>query len=151
MNFSVVVREGLTTGRTQVGLCSIMMCHIYHCPGAATMLERVSPQVVVLNPPEKLVIETLASGEYRQIYYSRNGNLFSPFPSAPFFVRVPDEFSNFHEIFVREPTTTNDLGVYEVELQLNFGQPQVSIIEFIVTPYSKPVANQMTHLLCALG
>ena len=139
MNLCVVVLEGSTTARTQVGLCSTIICCIYHCPGAVTKLERVSPQVVVLNTPEKLVIETLASGEYRQIYYYRNGNLFSPIPSAPFFVRVPDEFPNFHEIFVREPTTANDLGVYEVELQLKFGQSQVSDIEFIVTPYGKPV------------
>jgi len=110
-----------------------------HCPGASTTLERVSPQVIVLNPPEKLVIETQASGGYQQIYYSRNGHPFSPNPSDSFFAKVPDEFPNFHEIFVREPTTANDLGVYEVELQLKFGQSQVTDIEFIVTPYSKPV------------
>ena len=53
----------------------------------------------------------------------------------PFTVTL-QEFSNFFEIFVREPTTANDLGVYEVDLVLNVGS-QVPEVDFIVTPYSK--------------
>ena len=99
------------------------------------MLERISSQVIVLDPPEKLVIETRASGGYRQIDWTRNENPFTLTPGQPFTVTL-QEFPNFFEIFVREPTTVNDLGVYEVELLLNTG-PQVPELDFTVTPYSK--------------
>ena len=93
------------------------------------MLERVSPQFIVLDPPEKLVIETRASGGYGQFDWSRNGE---PFGTSPFIVTL-QEFPNFFEIFVREPTNTNDLGLYEAE-----AGPE---IDFTVTPYSKYICN----------
>ena len=99
------------------------------------MLERIFSQVIVLDPPEKLVIETRASGGYQQFDWSKNNNLFTPIQGQPFTVTL-QEFTNFFEIFVREPTTVNDLGVYEVELVLNTG-PQVPELDFTVTPYSK--------------
>ena len=89
------------------------------------MLERVSPRVIVLDPPEKLVIETRASGGYRQLDWQRNG---IPFGTSSFLVTL-QEFPNFFEIFVRAPTSASDLGVYEVEVG-----PEV---DFTVTPYSK--------------
>ena len=99
------------------------------------MLERISSQFIVLDPPEKLVIETRASGGYQQFDWMKNGNLFTLSPGRPFTVTL-QEFPNFFEIFVREPTTTNDLGVYEVDLVLHTG-PQVPEVDFTVTPYSK--------------
>ena len=102
------------------------------------MLERVSPQVIVLDPPEKLVIETRASGTYQMFDWQRNGNAFRTISNqgpSPFIVTL-QEFSNFFEIFVRDNTTANDLGVYEVDLILNTG-PQVQEVDFAVTPYSK--------------
>ena len=50
-----------------------------------------------------------------------------------------DEFSNFFESFVREPTTTDDLGVYEADLQIDvrIGQIQIPDLQFVVTIYSK--------------
>ena len=99
------------------------------------MLERISPEVFVLSPPEKLVIETRSSGGYREFYWTKNGNPFTLAQGQPFTVTL-QEFSNFFEIFVREPTTADDLGVYEVELIINTGS-QVPEIQFIVTPYSK--------------
>ena len=101
------------------------------------MLERVSQPVIVLDPPEKLVIETRASGGYQRFNWLRNGSLYSPSPSAPFYVVVPDEFANFFEVFSREPTTMDDLGVYEADLQLASGQPIVQNVEFVVTRYGK--------------
>ena len=105
------------------------------------MLERISPQVIVLSPPEKLVIETRASGGYRQFDWTRNGNAFrlAGTPGMSSFIVTLQEFSNFFEIFVREPTNASDLGVYEVELQLPVGQGQSQApeIDFAVTPYSK--------------
>ena len=101
------------------------------------MAERVSPRVIVLNPPEKLVLEARGSGGYRQVEWKRNGNVFTGALRQPFTVRVPDEFPNFFEIFVREPTNTNDLGVYEVDFFINTGQTQPPELDFAVTPYSK--------------
>ena len=99
------------------------------------MLEMVSPRVIVLDPPEKLVIETRASGGYRQFDWRKNANAFTTAPGQPFTVTL-QEFPNFFEIFVREPTSTNDLGVYWVEVVLNTG-PQAPQADFTVTPYSK--------------
>ena len=103
------------------------------------MLERVSPQIIVLDPPEKLVIETRASGGYQQFDWQRNGNVFTLTQGQPFTVAL-QEFPNFFEIFVRESTTANDLGVYEVELVLNVGVP-VPEVDFAVTRYSKYIYN----------
>ena len=89
------------------------------------MLERISTGVIVLDPPEKLVIETRASGGYQQFDWQRNGIAFG---TSPFIVTL-QEFPNFFEIYVREPTTANDLGVYEVEAGLE--------VQFTVTPYSE--------------
>ena len=61
-----------------------------------------------------------------------------PFGSSPFIVTL-QEFPNFLEIFVREPTTVNDLGVYEAELV--GGQPQVPEVDFTVTPYSEYIIS----------
>jgi len=71
--------------------------------GLCNTLERVSPQIIVLNPPEKLVIETRASGGYQHHDWIRNGN---PFGSSGFLV-TPQEFPNFVEIFVHEQSITN--------------------------------------------
>ena len=99
------------------------------------MLERISPQVIVLDPPEKLVIETRASGGYQQFDWTKNMNPFTQMQGQPFSVTL-QEFPNFFEIFVQDNTTTNDLGVYEVDLQIITG-PQVPEVDFTVTPYSK--------------
>ena len=96
-------------------------------------LERVSPQVIVLNPPEKLVIETRASGGYQWIDWTRNG---FPFGDPGFPVTL-QEFPNFIEIFVREPTTMDDLGVYEADLVIAPGQIQIPDLQFFVTEYGK--------------
>ena len=109
------------------------------------MLKRVSPRVIVLDPPEKLVIETRASGGYRQFDWTRNSHPFDLRPGQPFTVTL-QEFPNFFEIFVRDPTTTNDLGVYEVDLVLNTGQ--ASEIDFTVTPYSKYARVCMELHMC---
>ena len=106
--------------------------------GDALQLERVSSQVIILDPPEKLVLETRASGGYRRIRWMRNGSPASFVTRTdPFFTRVPEEFASFFEIFVREPTTARDLGVYRVNLQSTAGQTQAEEIVFYVTPYSK--------------
>ena len=96
-------------------------------------LERVSPKVIILNPPEKLVIETRASGGYQHYDWTRNGN---PAGTANFPATL-EEFSNFFEIFVREPTTTDDLGVFKADLTIAPGQAQAQDVEFCVVRYGE--------------
>ena len=67
--------------------------------------------------------------------WTKNENEFTLTPGQPFTVTL-QEFPNFFEIFVREPTTADDLGVYEVELSVGTGS-QVPEIQFAVTPYSE--------------
>ena len=112
--------------------------------GVTNTLERVSPQVIVLNPPEKLVIETRASGGYQQYDWTRND---VPFGTGSF-PAIIEEFSNFVEIFVREPTTTDDLGVYDVDLQIDvsIGQTQIPNLQFFVTRYGKNHNISIYHM-----
>ena len=113
--------------------------------GVTNTLERVSPGVIVLNPPEKLVIETRASGGYQHYDWTRNGE---PFGSAGFPV-TPQEFPNFVEIFVREPTTVDDLGVYEADLVITPWQTQIPDVDFLVTEYGKDhiIKNSVIELV----
>jgi len=110
--------------------------------GLTNTLERVSPRVIALNPPEKLVIETRSSGGYQLIDWLRNGNTFgsSGFPVTP------QEFPNFFETFVREPTTMDDLGVYVADLQIAVGQSQIPDVQFFVTRYGKDQNTSIYHV-----
>lgn len=68
-------------------------------------LERVSPKFIYLHPPKKLVIEVKATGRYSHILWQKNG--------AP----LTKKFPNFNKILVYEVKTSDDLGLYEVNLQ----------------------------------
>lgn len=119
--------------------------------GGTLKLERISPQVIVLKPPEKLVLETQASGGYQKIQWTRNGINMSRTRTDTFFVNLPNELVNFFEIFVRKPTMTRDLGVYRVNLQRSGGQILADEAVFYVTPYSKYGESCITVLLCQLS
>ena len=110
--------------------------------GLTNTLERISPQVIVLSPPEKLVMETRASGGYQHYDWTRNG---VPFGTGSFPATV-EEFPNFFEIFVREPTTTDDLGVYIADLAIVPGQTQAPDVEFVVTRYGKDHNTSSYHM-----
>ena len=56
------------------------------------------------------MIEVKASGGYHGINWNRDYNVLGT-SSAP---ALLSEFTHFFEIFVREPTTTSDYGIYEV-------------------------------------
>ena len=56
------------------------------------------------------MLEVSASGGYGGLVWSRDGNtLGTSAAPAPL-----SEFTNFFEIFVREPTTTSDYGIYDI-------------------------------------
>ena len=113
--------------------------------GDVLTISRVSPKAIILRPPEKLIIEVEATGRYEFISWSRNGNQFSNITTHQFFVRFPfafptsSELANYFEIFVREPSTESDFGVYEVRLDLldpnnqipvpNGGQIDIAVIQ----------------------
>ena len=71
--------------------------------------------IIILRPPDKLVLEVRAAGRYTFIEWIRNGFGFSFYPDSSFPVTL-QELPNFFEIFVREPTTRDDLGVFITEL-----------------------------------
>ena len=75
---------------------------------SAVFLERVSPEVILLRPPEKLVIEIKATGRYRNILWNKNG--------IPLTLQ-PQQFPNYNEILVYGTTTQDDFGLYEVGLR----------------------------------
>ena len=75
------------------------------------------------------MLEVSTSGGYSGIVWSRDGNPLGT-------IAVPaslSEFTNFFEIFVREPTTTSDYGAYDVVYS---GQGGVGI-EILVVPPGK--------------
>ena len=80
------------------------------------MLEAVSPVDQVLDPPEKLVIEVESSGGYfRHAWYMNDEEMY-PNGDMQFREATPEKFSEFFQVFVQDPTTTSDHGVYRVEL-----------------------------------
>ena len=81
--------------------------------------------IIILRPPDKLVLEVRATGRYTLIEWRRNGVRFSLYPGSSFPVTF-QEFPNFFEIFVRAPTTRDDLGVYSVTLS-----PTITTTDFI--------------------
>ena len=82
--------------------------------------EGVSPPVVFLTPPEKLVLEVRASGGYDFIAWSRVGDRS--------FRQSLSELVNFHEIFVRQPTTTSEYGTYEASYLLEVGETRILVV-----------------------
>ena len=98
--------------------------------GTPLTLEAVSPSTIILSPPEKLVLEVRATGQYNFIVWTRNGDQVS---TSGFPVSNTDNFAHFSEIYVNDMTTMDDLGVYDV--QLPGGASSISAadtVEFIV-------------------
>ena len=109
------------------------MCSSYSrflLPGNET-LTILGDSNVIIDPPEKLVLEVLASGAYAGLDWFKNGvsAVLNPtFPSGSEF------FPNFMEMYVMDPSnTTTDLGLYEVELLDAEINPRIT---FVVTSYS---------------
>ncbi len=87
--------------------------------GITLRIERVSPEVIILRPPEKLVIEVRVSGEYDVLFwYKVIAGTFIPGQMRP------QEFPNYFETFVRDNTTAEDEGLYIVEPQFKSGTTQ---------------------------
>ena len=75
----------------------------------------ILPDIIILRPPEKLVLEISNTGRYRFTSWARNGEL-AGIPSSgfqPFF----ESFAHFGEVYYAESTTMEDLGIYEATLE----------------------------------
>ena len=94
---------------------------------STVFLEKVSPEVIFLRPPEKLVVEIKATGRYWNIRWHKNG--------LPLTIQ-PQQFPNYNEILVYGTTTQDDLGLYEVVLHANpITQRNVpQELDFLVVP-----------------
>ena len=91
--------------------------------GNTIRIERVSPEIIILRPPEKLVIEVRVSGEYEVLFwYKVTLGTFIPDQMRP------QEFPNYFETFVRGNTTADDEGFYIVQLQSKPGNSQTQVL-----------------------
>ena len=104
-------------------LSAAAACISYHCShiGTTVRIERVSPEVIVLRPPKKLVFEVRVSGEYAVIFWFK-GVLSQPI-TAP-----PQNFPNFFEIFVKDNTTIEDEGIYIVQPNFKHGTSSTHLL-----------------------
>ncbi len=94
----------------------------YHV-GPTIRIERVSPEVIILRPPEKLVIEVRVSGEYEVLFwYKGTSHTFIPGQMRP------QGFPNYFETFVRDNTTADDEGFYIVRPQFKPGTTQSHVL-----------------------
>ena len=89
-------------------------------------LESITPDVIFLHPPEKLVIEVRCRGRYSGISWDR--------PSGSIDRSL---LSNHDEIYARGRTTEADYGLYQVVLLPSPPTFQdivpASILDFVVT------------------
>ncbi len=87
--------------------------------GTTIHIERISPEVIILRPPEKLVIEVRVSGEYEVLLWFK-GTTSTWIPG----LMLPQEFPNYFETFVRDNTTAGDEGFYIIQPQFKPGTSQ---------------------------
>ena len=91
--------------------------------GNTIRIERVSPEVVILRPPKKLVIEVRVSGDYEVLFWHKETiNGFIPGQMRP------QEFPNYFETFVRGNTTADDEEFYIVQPQFKPGTNQMGYV-----------------------
>ena len=106
--------------------------------GSTIHFERVSSEVIILRPPEKLVIEVRVSGDYEVLFWNK-GTANQAIPG----LMEPQELPNFYETFVRDNTTDEDVGIYRVTPQFKPGTAGLYTlipsggVDFAVTPQCK--------------
>ena len=91
--------------------------------GNTILIERVSPEVIILRPPEKLVIEVRVSGEYELMFWGV-GTASTLIPG----LLRPQELPNYFETFVRDNTTADDEGFYIVQPQRKASTIQTHVV-----------------------
>ena len=107
--------------------------HIIFVAGEVLESTAISPDIIILCPPEKLVLEISNTGRYLFTQWARNGQL-AGIPSSgfqPFF----ESFTHFGEVYYAENTTMEDLGLYEATLEIapSSGQTQVDFFFAVIS------------------
>ena len=77
----------------------------------SSRIEYLSPMTIILVPPQKLVMEVSADGEYEFIRWSKDGNAIIPSSNDSRY------FAYFTEIHFIEVTSIVNTGIYEVLVQ----------------------------------
>ncbi len=82
----------------------VLYVHIFCYLGQAVGPVRLSPSFVFFSVPDKLTLEVVASGAHDGIFWTRDGKDFG----------TRSQFVYFHEIYFKEPTTSDDYGEYNI-------------------------------------
>lgn len=91
---------------------------------------------IVVAPTEKLVIEVMSTGGYFRHAWFRNEEEIYPNGDITFLQTTPQEFSEFFQVYVKNPVETSGYGLYRVEL-IDSSNQTITSQEFRVTPYSE--------------
>lgn len=78
------------------------------------MSEAISPLAIVLQPPNKLVLETRFSGGYFFVQWLKDGA--GADVDSDTFPFVFQDYTHFFEIYVKSNTTLLDMGLYDLSL-----------------------------------
>ncbi len=109
-------------------------------------LSSITPQLIIIEPPERLVIEVQSSGAYDVINWRRNGAAYTF--NDPDFPISSDRFFYFYEAYVREPTSIDDLGLYEVNVLTNGQDTQLAPDQvFTVVRYGEFCTNVLPVIM----
>ena len=109
--------------------CNVLWKHSFLSQSASNhigppTLERISPEYIVLNTPETLVIEIQAT-RFSAVTWIHNGTAMHDFPRL--------ELDNFSKTLRVTNTTVNDSGVYEADVHIIGGG--VLTTSFVVAQY----------------
>ena len=105
----------------------------------------VSPSIIILRPPEKLVLEITPSGRYFFTEWFRNGITFG---NTGFQNTQSRGIVDFGDIYYSDSTTEEDLAEYEVFLNPapSSGQAISDIITFTVIAPGTTISI-LTHIM----
>ena len=113
--------------------------------GETLSVVAVSPSIIILRPPENLVLEITPSGRYFLPSWSRNGIIFgnNRFKSTP-----SRGIVDFGDIYFSDSTTEEDLAEYEVFLNSapSSGQATPDRITFTVIAPGTTISI-LTHIM----
>lgn len=120
---------------------------LHFTEGEAVQLMALTAEEIVVAPSEKLVIEVMSTGGYFRHAWFKNDEEIYPNGDITFMQTTPQEFSEFFQIYVKDPVETSDYGVYRVEL-IDSSRQAIASQEFRVTPYSELIIDGETLLMC---
>ena len=113
--------------------------------GETLSVMAVSPSIIILRPPEKLVLEITPSGRYFFTSWDRNGRAFG---STGFRSTSSRGIVDFGDVYYSDSTTEDDLAEYEVFLNPapSSGQVVSNRITFTVIAPGTTISI-LTHIM----